>query len=74
MAEASAQDILRGGEDPLRYIHNFQGLWIRAAYARELTILGTLDDEVSIAQSSGQSSALIREWVTDRLRDFVRVS
>ena len=63
---------IRGGEDPLRYIRNFQGLWIRAAYARELTSLGTLDDEVSIAQTTGQSQALIREWVTSRLKDFVR--
>jgi hypothetical protein len=73
MARSIAQDILRDGKDPLRYIRDLEGLWIRADYAKELVSLGTLDDEVSIAQSSGQSSALIREWVTERLRDFVRV-
>jgi hypothetical protein len=72
MARDIAQDILRSGEDPLRYIRDFEGLWIRADYAKELSSLGTLDDEVSIAQSNGQSLVLIREWVTDRLRDFVR--
>jgi hypothetical protein len=72
MARSIARDILRDGKDPLRYIRDLEGLWIRADYAKELSRLGTLDDEVSIAQSSGQSLPLIREWVTDRLKDFVR--
>jgi hypothetical protein len=72
MAEEIAQDILRSGQDPLQYAREFEVLWIRANYARELSTLGTLDDEVSIAQTMGQSQTLIREWVTDRLKDFVR--
>lgn len=72
LAQDIAQDILRCSKDPLRYTRDLEGLWVRADYAKALQSLGTLDDEVLIAQSGGQSLALIREWVTDRLRDFVR--
>ena len=70
-----AQDILCSGEDPLRHIRDFEELWIIAGHSEELRNLGTLDDEVSIAHGHdghGQSLALIREWVTERLKDFIQ--
>ena len=70
VARSIAQDILRGGEDPLRHIRDFEQLWILADHSEELRSLGTLDDEVSIAH--GQSLVVIREWVTERLRNFIQ--
>ena len=75
IARSIAQDILRSDEDPLRRIRDFEELWIIAGHSDELRSLGTLDDEVSIAHGHdghGQSLALIREWVTERLKDFIQ--
>jgi hypothetical protein len=70
IARSIAQDILRGGEDPLRHIRDFEQLWILADHSEELRSLGTLDDEVSIAH--GQPLVVIREWVTERLKTFIQ--
>jgi hypothetical protein len=72
IAKRIAQEILQGGDDPLKHIQDFESLWIRADYAHELASLGTLYDDVWIAQSSDQSEERIREWVRGRLKDFVR--
>ena len=70
IARSIAQDVLRSGKDPLRYIRDFEELWIIADHSEELRSLGTLDDEVSIAH--GQPLTLIREWVTERLKNFIQ--
>ena len=70
IARSIALDILSSGEDPLRHIREFERLYILADYSDELRSIGTLDDEVSIAH--GQPLALIRGWVTERLKNFVQ--
>lgn len=72
LAKSIAQRVLDGGEDPMRRLREFQSLWIRANYPTDLAALGTLDDEVRIAQTLGQSEAEIRQWVTSTLSDFIR--
>lgn len=70
MAEHVARDILRRRDDPLQHIRELESLWIRAAYAPELTALGILDDQVSVARTLGESETEIRKWVTSSLEEF----
>lgn len=71
LAKRRAKEILESGEDPLRHTRDFERLWIDAGYPKELTAVGTLDDEVYIARGN-QSDAKIREWIVRQLLDFVR--
>ncbi|MFZ0736261.1 MAG: hypothetical protein WCA98_16550 [Candidatus Acidiferrales bacterium] len=71
LARRRAQEILQSGEDPLRCTRDLEQLWIKAQYPREMSILGTLDDEVSIARSMGSSEVDIRQWLIQRLRDSI---
>jgi hypothetical protein len=73
IAKHLAADILQSGDDPLGHIRDFEWLWIRADYAGELSPVGNLVDEVFIAQSTGQSDEVIRDWVTERFRDLARL-
>jgi len=68
LARRWAKEILNDGKDPLLYRKQFEWLWIKSDYAREIQSVGTLDDEVWIAESTGQTQAQIRGWVTERLR------
>jgi hypothetical protein len=70
IARRWAAEILERGEDPLRHTKEFWRLWIKADYSRELQSVGTLDDEVWIAESMGQTPSQICAWVLDRLRAF----
>jgi hypothetical protein len=72
LAKQNAQEILKTGDDPLRHIRDFESLWIRSGYADEIASLGTLYDDVWIAQSTGQSDEDIRKWVTSILTDFAK--
>jgi hypothetical protein len=72
LAKLWAADILRENSDPSRRTREFERLWIRADYSKELQEVGTLDDEVYLAREMGQSEELIREWLQQRLKDFVR--
>jgi len=72
VAKGIAEEILQSGDDPLKHIRDFESLWIQADYAHELGRLGTLYDDVWIAQSGDRSEGLIREWVRSRLKDFLR--
>jgi hypothetical protein len=69
LAKEIAREILQSGDDPLRHTRDFQGLWVRSKYAREIKLLGNLWDDVYVARTCGQGEAVIREWVTSRLRD-----
>jgi len=71
MARNMAQLVLDGADDPMKHLCDFESPWIRANYPTDLAVLGTLEDEVWIAQASGQSEAQIRQWVTSTLSDFV---
>jgi hypothetical protein len=72
VAKETAREILRNGDDPLRHVKTFESLWVRSKYAKEIQTLGTLDDEVWIAQSMGRSGEQIRDWVTSVLKDFAQ--
>jgi hypothetical protein len=72
MAKQIAQKILLSGENPLKHVRDFESIWIRANYALEISHLGTLYDDVYIAQMMGRSDAEIQEWVTSILSNFVR--
>lgn len=71
MARHIAKEILESGDDPLRHLRDFESLWIRAGYPHEICALGTLHDDVWIAQSSGQSDSEIRQAVISTLKSFV---
>jgi hypothetical protein len=72
VARRMAKEILNSGDDPLRHIRDFEALWTRSGYTKEISALGTLYDDVFIAQSSHRSDEEIRDWVRSVLRDFAR--
>jgi len=55
VARRMAKEILNTGDDPLRHIRDFETLWTRSGYTSETSALGTLYDDVYIAQSSDRS-------------------
>jgi len=55
-----AGEILKSGDDPLRHVRDFESLWYRSNYAHEISSLGTLRDDVWVAQSAGRSDEEIR--------------
>jgi hypothetical protein len=66
-----AREIIHSGKDPLRHAVEFERLWIRADYAKELQSVGTLIDDISIAEYSGKSEKEIRQWVAEVLKSFI---
>jgi hypothetical protein len=70
LAKQIAQEVLRSGDDPLQHLRDFESLWIRSKYAAEISGLGTLYDDVWIAESSGRPEEEIRKWVGERLKEF----
>jgi hypothetical protein len=68
IARRWAAEILERGEDPLRHTKDFNSLFVKADYPRELASVGNLDDDVWVAESMGEPESRIREWVTERLR------
>jgi|GEM_PF-6422752 len=71
IAQSLAEKILQSGNDPLKHLREFESLWVRSHYDGAIMELGTLNDDVWIAKSTGQSEPKIREWVIARLREFV---
>jgi hypothetical protein len=69
IAKRRAQEVLSSSEDPLACVREFYWLWIRAGYPRELTVVGSLDDELYIRNSSKDQD---REFVRSRLRELLR--
>ena len=72
VAKQIAREILDSGDDPLRHIRDFESLWVRSDYADQISNLGTLYDDVWIAQSTGRSDEETRDWVKSILKDFVQ--
>ena len=68
VAKSKAAEILESGVDPLLHIKDFEYLWIKADYPREIQSVGTLDDEVWVAESMGETKSQTRKWVIERLR------
>jgi hypothetical protein len=72
VAKCRAAEILESGDDPLLHTRDFEHLWVRAGYPREIASVGHLYDDVYVAESMNESEKQIRNWVTARLRDLVR--
>jgi len=71
LAKRMVKEILDSGNDPLQRLRDFQRLWIKAGYPHEITALGTLYDDVWIAEATGQSETEIRESVISTLKNFL---
>jgi hypothetical protein len=69
LARRRAQEIVRSGDDPLRHTREFEQLWIRSGYSKQITSLGTLDDEVNVSRYMGRTEVEIRQWVLQKLKD-----
>jgi hypothetical protein len=74
LAQQIAQNILNGNDDPLQHVRDFESLWIRSGYPKTISSLGTLHDDIWIAESTGQSQKQIREWVIARLKEFAETA
>jgi hypothetical protein len=72
MAKRLAKEIFENGDDPLLHLRDFESLWIRAGYPHEISDLGTLYEDVWIAQSAGQSDVRDPGSVISMLRNFVQ--
>ena len=48
----------------MTHLRDFEQLWSRTNYSHSMAELGTLYDDVSIAQIDGTSDSEIRNWVT----------
>jgi hypothetical protein len=72
VAKQIAREILDKGDDPLRHVPTFESLWVRSGYAKDIQALGTMHDDVWVAQSMGRSDEQIRDWVTSILKDFAK--
>jgi hypothetical protein len=70
MAQQLARRILEDGSDPLSYAKSFQQMWIKAGYPKRLQYLGMLDDDLYIAQYTGQSQAKFRSSVLEDLAEL----
>lgn len=69
LARRRAQEIVQSGDDPLRHTREFEQLWIRSGYSKQITSLGTLDDEVNVSRYMGRTEVEIRQWVLQKLKD-----
>jgi hypothetical protein len=72
MARRIAQEILQSGENPLHRLRDFQSLWIKAGYPHAISGLGTLYDDVWVAECTGQPEIEIRKSVVSVLKTFLR--
>ena len=72
VARQIAREIIETGDDPLRHVRDFESLWFRSNYAHEISNLGTLRDDVWIAQSGGRSDEEIRQEVVSILKNFAQ--
>jgi hypothetical protein len=71
LARMRAKEILASNGDPLiRHLRDFELLWIEPGYRRELSEVGSLDEEVYVAVSCGKPEPKLHEWLMERLRSF----
>ena len=72
VAKQIVREILDKSDDQLRHVQTFESLWVRSGYAKDIQALGTMHDEVWIAQSMGRSDEHILDWGTSILKDFAK--
>ena len=72
VARRRGSEILESGDDPLLHARDFEQLWVRAGYPREIVSVGILHDDVYVAKSMNESEEQIRTWETARLMDLGR--
>ena len=72
VAKQIAREILGKGDDPLRHVQTFESLWVRSGYAEDIQALGTMHDDVWVAQEMGCSDEQIRDWIASLLKDFAK--
>jgi anaerobic glycerol-3-phosphate dehydrogenase len=70
LTKLRAQEILARNLDPLKYLRDFEQVWIASDYCRELRDYGNLDDDVHVARCMGQTEQEIRTWLTERLKQI----
>jgi len=69
IATRRVREILNKGDDPLRWIGYFEGLWFRSGYAKEIALLGQLGDESFIANRPDEET---RSWLREELARFLK--
>jgi hypothetical protein len=69
-----ATRVLETDSDPLLYVNEFYGLWVRVAgdCSPELTAFGCLKEEVFVAKSFDRPDDEIRTWLRENLRELVQ--
>ncbi|HEY6447110.1 MAG TPA: hypothetical protein VIY53_11665 [Acidobacteriaceae bacterium] len=72
VARDLAQRILRENLDPLAFTGEFHTLWVHADYAREIQIVGTLDDDKYLAQYFYRTEEQFRDLARQKLIDLVK--
>ena len=72
LAKQIAKEVLESSEDPLQHLETFRWLWFRSNYAHEIASLGSLSDDVWVAQSAGHSDEEVRQEVVSILTDFAK--
>jgi len=68
LAKLRARQILQSNADPLKHARDFHQMWVDADYCRALSEYGPLDEDVYVAQVSGQTDDQIRAWLLEKLK------
>jgi len=68
LAKRRVREILQSNDDPLKHANDFYQMWVEADYCRELAEYGELDEDVYVAQHSGQTEDEIRPWLLEKLK------
>jgi hypothetical protein len=71
MAIYRTRDIVENRRDPLRYTRELERLWIASDYSDELQSLGTLDDELWLGRSMGETEERIRDRMFENMMQFL---
>jgi hypothetical protein len=72
LAAQIAREALPDEKGYLRRLYELHWLWIKAGYPKESREAGTLYDDVSVAEFTGQSEEKIRDWVRARLEGLIQ--
>lgn len=71
MATYRVRDIIESKRDPLQYTRELEWLWIASEYSDALQPVGTLDDELWLYRSMGETEARIWGRVFEIMTTFV---
>jgi hypothetical protein len=73
LAKRRAREILQSNDDPLKHANDFYQMWVESDYCRELAEYGELDEDVYVAQHSGQTEDEIRPWLLEKLETLAHI-